>query len=200
MKKRRRGLKLEMAILEAAWNELVEIGYTNFTVGAVAARAGTSRSVLKRRWDSRITLAVAAIHHQLEQHPIRVEDLGDMRRELLALMDQTTERATGLVAGFALFMTEFYQTTGSTPEELRSILLNGEDDNLEVIFERAVQRGELRCSKIKPHIIRLPFDLLRHHVLMTQQLPTSEQMRIWIDEVFLPLVELSDSQIDGQIS
>ena len=59
---RRRGSKLEAALLQAAWDELTEAGYTAFTMEGVAARAKTSRAVLYRRWPNRPELVVAALH------------------------------------------------------------------------------------------------------------------------------------------
>jgi len=38
---RRRGPELEAALLEAAWAELVEGGYSGFTIDGVAARCST---------------------------------------------------------------------------------------------------------------------------------------------------------------
>ena len=57
---RRRGATLEEAILDAAWAELIDHGYAEMTLEAVAKRAGTSRPVLYRRWPSRTKLATAA--------------------------------------------------------------------------------------------------------------------------------------------
>jgi AcrR family transcriptional regulator len=78
---RRRGSRLEDAILDAAWAELVERGYPGLTLEGVAKRAGTSRPVLHRRWQSRTALATAALGRHIAQHPIVVPDLGSVRDE-----------------------------------------------------------------------------------------------------------------------
>lgn len=54
---RRRGAVLEQAILDAAWAELTEGGWEQFSVDKVAARAGTAKSVVYRRWPNRVHLA-----------------------------------------------------------------------------------------------------------------------------------------------
>jgi AcrR family transcriptional regulator len=54
---------LDAALLEAAWDELGEVGYPGFTLDGVAARAGTSRPVLARRWPNRAELVIAAMRH-----------------------------------------------------------------------------------------------------------------------------------------
>src|SRR5690606_14057570 len=143
MKERRRGSALEDAILDAAWVELDTHGYAGLTMEAVAARAGTSRPVLARRWDTRASLAVAAIRRQISRHPIDVEDRGDVRAELLDLLERASERARTAVAIFTLFATAYFGETRSSPQALRAALIEGETDALSIILDRAVARGEI---------------------------------------------------------
>src|SRR5580692_6894830 len=90
---RRRGVRLEDAILDAAWAELVERGYPGLTLEGVAKRAGTSRPVLHRRWPSRTALATAALGRHLAKDPIVVPDLGSVRDETRLLLRSLSERA-----------------------------------------------------------------------------------------------------------
>ena len=53
---RRRGLDLETALLDATWDELVEVGYAKLTMESVASRASTGIAVLRR-----VTLNVARL-------------------------------------------------------------------------------------------------------------------------------------------
>ena len=95
---RRRGTKLEAAILEAAWDELTEVGYPALTMEGVAARAKTSRAVLYRRWPNRPELMVAALGHHAAVTPIGVPDTGTLRGDLLVLLRHMSARV-GEVAG-----------------------------------------------------------------------------------------------------
>ncbi|MFD7947322.1 helix-turn-helix domain-containing protein, partial [Streptomyces sp. NPDC059744] len=61
VRKRRRGAELETALLDAAWDELIAMGFEELTYEAVAARAGTSRAVLYRRWPTKRELVLAAL-------------------------------------------------------------------------------------------------------------------------------------------
>ena len=70
MAERRRGADLENAILDAAWAEIGEKGYAGLTMENTAARAGTSRPVLSRRWSSVLALATAAIQRELGAMPV----------------------------------------------------------------------------------------------------------------------------------
>ncbi|WP_316861808.1 TetR/AcrR family transcriptional regulator [uncultured Cohaesibacter sp.] len=65
-KTRRRGDVLERAILDAAWEEALNVGFLKFTVEGVVKRAKTSRSVVYRRWNNKIELFEAAILHYFQ--------------------------------------------------------------------------------------------------------------------------------------
>src|SRR6478752_4687155 len=95
--RRRRGAALESALLDAAWDELDEHGFAALTMEAVAARAGTSRPVLARRWATRSDLALAAIRHHFAAEPIQVPDHGSLREDTLDLLRQMNTRRRGLV-------------------------------------------------------------------------------------------------------
>ena len=58
--RRRHGEELQAALLEAAWEELVETGYAKLTMESVARRAHTGIAVLYRRWANKDQLVLAA--------------------------------------------------------------------------------------------------------------------------------------------
>ncbi|MDT4905972.1 MAG: hypothetical protein QOH52_3988, partial [Pseudonocardiales bacterium] len=61
VQQRRRGAALEDAIREAAYAELTEVGYTAFSVEAVAARARTGKASIYRRWPTKQELVLDAL-------------------------------------------------------------------------------------------------------------------------------------------
>ncbi|WP_142846174.1 TetR/AcrR family transcriptional regulator [Telmatospirillum sp. J64-1] len=188
MKGRRRGADLEEALLDAAWLELTERGYAGLTMEAVATRAGTSRPVLARRWDGKADLAIAAIRRQIAKHPLEVPDRGDLRTELLELLEHASNRVRGIAAVFTLFFSEYFHETSSTPQSLRTALLAGNPQPLAAILERGVKRGEIAPEKLVPPVSTLLSDLFRHHAIMTFAPPPPELRVAWVDSIFLPLV------------
>src|SRR3954447_4114249 len=62
---RRRGAALQDAILQAAFDELSEVGYTAFAVEAVAARARTGKASIYRRWPTKQELVMDALLERL---------------------------------------------------------------------------------------------------------------------------------------
>tara|TARA_R110001592_G_scaffold288090_6_gene557009 strand:+ start:3416 stop:3991 length:576 start_codon:yes stop_codon:yes gene_type:complete len=188
MKKRRRGAELEDALLDAAWMELSEFGYTGFTMDGVAARAKTSRPVISRRWGGKAELAIAAIRRQKAQNPIDVPDRGDVRTELLEFLELASRHVTEISAVFTLFSSEYFKETQSTPQDLRIALIAGGKNTFAAILNRAIERGEIDPEKLAPPITTLLPDLLRHHAVMTFSPPPPSLRTAWVDLIFLPLV------------
>jgi AcrR family transcriptional regulator len=184
-KGRRRGDALETAILDAAWEELLETGYSSFTVEAVAKRAGTSRPVLARRWPSRADLAVAALAHYNSTHRVEVPDLGNVRAELIFVLQKLSERGSSTVIKVVLTMNDYFAETNSSIADLRARLVG--ENKFEQVLRRGVARGELDQSRLTSRISSLPLDLLRHEVIMTRK-PVSKELIVEIvDTIFLPL-------------
>ncbi|WP_327235938.1 TetR/AcrR family transcriptional regulator [Streptomyces sp. NBC_01317] len=185
MPERRRGAALEKALLDAAWEELTEHGYARFTMDAVVQRAGTSPSVLYRRWSDRDELVRATIVHTLAESRLGVPDTGSLREDVLTLMREINATRVQLITVMSVHLAGYYQGTGTSPGEL---LAAGGENPVGVLFERAVARGEITRERLTPRVKALPFDLLRHEVLTTFAPVPDEVLEEIVDTVFLPLV------------
>jgi len=80
-RQRRRGEELEAALLEAAWDELAEVGFGKLTMESVAARARTGVAVLYRRWPRKDDLVLAALRHYGEMRPVADNTTAEGRRQ-----------------------------------------------------------------------------------------------------------------------
>jgi AcrR family transcriptional regulator len=186
--KRRRGTELEHAILDAAWEVLLDDGYSSFTIESVAERARTSRHVLYRRWPTRGDLALAAIRRQSDRTAPDLPDTGSLRGDMLELMTSANNERMRLAALLSVHFGSFYRETGMTPADLRESVLGAQAGYLETIFRRAADRGEIPTADVGRRVMDLPGNLLRHEVLMTlAPVPESTILEI-VDDVFLPLV------------
>lgn len=105
---RPRDPRIDAAILRATAGLLVEIGYSNLTMAAVAERAGTTKTALYRRWSSKAELvheaAFPAVHTALQMPAGSIAD--DIRAMIAAARDVFTSpvvRAAlpGLIADMA---------------------------------------------------------------------------------------------------
>ncbi len=192
--RRRRGQDLERAILEAAWDQLVQRGYGNFTIDAVAEAAGTSRSVLYRRWPDREDLITATLHFGLQRDRPAIPDTGNLRRDMLELLRLANTSRSQLVPLVSVLMGSYFSETGVSFAELRRQMIGeGGLTGLDEILERAVARGEIDSAKLSPRVRTVAFDLFRHDLLMTLQPLTEDEIEAIVDEVFLPLVGLAPS-------
>lgn len=56
------------------------------------------------------------------------------------------------------------------------------------MYGRAVRRGEIDANRLTDRIRSLPFDLLRHEILLTFAPVPDEVVEEIVDTIFLPLV------------
>lgn len=183
---RRRGPALEAALLEAAWAELTERGYTGFALESVAKRAGTSTPVIYRRWPDKTRLVEAAIAYASDANAVDVPDTGSLRGDLIAMMRAANTSRVGLLAATTALLGSYFEETGTNPGQLRDQVM-GKRSSAELIMQRAIERGEVDIEVVTPRVVSLPFDLFRHEVLMTlQPIPESDITAI-VDQIVLPL-------------
>lgn len=193
--RRRRGEELERAILAAAWDRLLELGYGNFTIDAVAEAAGTSRSVLYRRWPDRDALIAATLAYGLQNSRAEVPDTGTLRGDIIEVLRRASTARAQLVPLMSVLMGSYFSADGVTFAGLRQQLI-GERSNgsMDDILDRAVARGEVDPARLTPRVRSVVFDLFRHDLLMTLKPLTEESIAAIVDEVFLPLVSAGRPQ------
>jgi AcrR family transcriptional regulator len=184
---RRRGEELEHALLTAAWAELLDVGYPKMTIENVAARAGTSKPVIYRRWPTKAKLVIAALAHNLPLDESEI-DTGSLRGDLIELVGHGIKRFVRM-PGDTLpgLITETFREP-EVFEELRNRLRTGEVAELiRPLLTRAVARGELRTDRCPDRVLRVPFDLLRAETLLYGVLINDAAITSIVDDVALPL-------------
>jgi hypothetical protein len=62
------------------------------------------------------------------------------------------------------------------------------------VFARAHERGEINLDRIPPAVLAMPFDLMRHDMLMTYQPIPPERVLAIVDDLFMPLVVIRPPQ------
>lgn len=190
VKQRRRGAELEHAVLSAAWDELVAVGYARLTMESVAARARTGVAVLYRRWANKDQVVLAAIEHYRNSHPVSVPDTGSLSGDLLTLLTGMSEaRATFFAIAAATAFSGLLADAALTPAELRDKVLG--DAPLSVaraVYQRAHDRGEIDLGSIPAAVLAMPFDLVRHDLLIDLRPLEPARIHSIINDLFIPLV------------
>ena len=190
-RQRRRGEELEAALLEAAWQELVEAGFARLTMESVAARAKTGVAVLYRRWHSKDDLVIAAIRHYGTAHPVEVPDTGSLRGDMIALLSSFSSTRVSFAATVSAVFSGLLASTGLTPAQVREKILADRPLHSDQIFARAHERGEIDLDRIPPAVLTMPFDLIRHDMLMTYKPIPPERVLAIVDDLFMPLVAIN---------
>ena len=186
--RRRRGAELEGALLEAAWQELQEGGYAALTYDAVAARAGTSKPVLYRRWPTKADLVVAAMQHAGLFARRELPDTGSLREDVLTSLRNFNDSRAGFITAISVYMANIAGDTGLSPAALRERLLGDRASGATVLLERAVRRGEVPDRQRPPGLVTMPYDLFRHDLTMTLARVPERRILEIVDDLWLPLI------------
>lgn len=189
---RRRGDTLEQAILDAAWEELSRVGYTQMTMESVAKRAGTNKAVLYRRWSNKTELMMTTIKMRLPEIPDEIPDTGSLRDDVFSYLHDR-------VAPLAALGTQTIRGLMSEPQvwRLMSTALQHHAERtsegkitqaLRKMLRNAKLRGEIDTDDLPPRIVSLPMDLIKCE-LITKLEPISDAVLAEIvDVIFMPLV------------
>lgn len=186
---RRRGERLETAILTAAREELAAVGYAHLTMEAVAVRARTSKPVLYRRWPSR-ALLVLAVMRQGVPAPDELPDTGNLRSDLIALLCLLVHRMDELPPDLIPGLLTDALRDPATFELLRAYIAQSDAEEMVLdIVRRAAERGEVPTATLSPRVARVAFDLARNEVLFFggTSLDDTAVAEI-VDEIVLPLM------------
>ncbi|MFB6505141.1 TetR/AcrR family transcriptional regulator [Streptomyces sp. NPDC002466] len=184
---RRRGAALEEAILRAAADELTGSGYAGLTMDKVAARAGTNKNALYRRWPNRLALGVAAYKHLATT--VQPPDTGTLRGDVLEWLRQANRYWSSPLGAI---LRELLAAAGGTPELLARLQESSADATAAAwltILGRAVARGEAPPEALHPRVATVAMVLLRNEFVVRAVPAAPDEVLVEIvDEVYLPLV------------
>ena len=146
-KPRRRGRpqgdEVKVAILQAANELLEEQGYSGFTIGAVAARAGAARSTIYRWWPNRGALAMAGflsetapkIAYKWTKSPI-----SDVKQQMMVVAEVYGGKVGRTISALVA------QGQGD-PQTLKALLegyVQPRREEAKLVLIRGIECGELR--------------------------------------------------------
>lgn len=78
----RRSQKSHNAVLTAAWDLVMEVGYTGLTIEGIAARAGVGKQTIYRWWPSKGAVLFDAFLEAEGDRPADLPDSGDVEADL----------------------------------------------------------------------------------------------------------------------
>ncbi|MCQ8192001.1 TetR/AcrR family transcriptional regulator [Streptomyces rugosispiralis] len=139
---RRRDERIDHAVLAAVSELLREVGYSALTMEAVAARAGTTKPAIRRRWKSQQHLVVAAMAHErvgvveIDTGCLHCDIVGHLEALRVGMADPALSRVIpALLADLA--------NDRQLHEEFLAIFWEPRRDACVVSLRRAQERGEI---------------------------------------------------------
>lgn len=139
------------AIIEATREVLAEVGYTSMTIDGVAQRAGASRVLVYRVWDTKLALAADALFGSMGA--FEVPDTGSLEADLRAFVAQHVERMSGdaYLKGLPGLTVELL-TDPDLYRWMHVRFVQPSEDGYRAILERARARGEIEAD-IDPRVL-----------------------------------------------
>ena len=192
---RKRGAALEDAILDAAYTELSEVGYTQFTVEAVAARARTGKASIYRRWPTKQALVLDALCAglptpeqlglacELYEGLTTVDALHQVARAITRILCSPAGDAIRAVKCEAAADPELAREIDERFQAPRRAALLG-------LLQRGVERGEVRPEAVSPMVADVLPAVLSHRVILQREPITELDIVAIIDQILIPLVEV----------
>jgi AcrR family transcriptional regulator len=173
---------VDAAILAAAMDLLVEVGYARLTMDQVAARAGVGKASLYLRWPNRVALVAEALQHRSSVIP-EVPDTGNLREDMLAFL-------RGLLRGKSAGAQALAAVTGeiASNPDLRMAWRRGVAGALtasvRAIVERAIERRELPEASDVELLSPLPLVLLQNWRLEHDKAPDDAVVQRIVDQFY----------------
>jgi len=140
------------------------------------------------RWPNKDELTFAAIRHFRETNPVEVPDTGSLRGDLLAALHGFSDGRNAFTVVMAATFAGLQSSSGITPAEVRARVIDSHPIASHEVYRRARERGELDLDAVPAAVLALPFDLMRHDLLMTLKPIPAERITAIVDELFLPLL------------
>ncbi|GAB3250681.1 TetR/AcrR family transcriptional regulator [Nocardioides dilutus] len=141
---RPRNPRIDEAVLRAAAELVVEVGYADLTIAAIAQRAGTSKPAIYRRWPSKAHLLHEAAFPEGEQ--LSLPDTGVLRDDLAEMLRRT---AAAFAHPVARALTPGLMAEIAADPALHPALLERFGGTWRAFHDRiatAVDRGEVRAG------------------------------------------------------
>jgi AcrR family transcriptional regulator len=181
------GSATKTAILTATRELLAEGGVQRLTVEGVAARAKVAKTTVYRRWRSKDELALAVLCEMVDQI-VDVPDLGDVRTELVSLVDSAVEILGKTLMGRVMQgLVSDLAADAELGRQFRESVVPCRTAGLRRILERAIARGELRTDLDTDLVHELLFGPVYYRLLLSGG-PLDKGLATRIVDAVLPAI------------
>jgi AcrR family transcriptional regulator len=176
------------ALRSSALELLADIGYDRLTIDKIAQHAGAGKATIYRRWSGKAELIVDALMCQKGAMTV-APDTGTLRGDLSALIDQS-DLEERLDSKVMIGMVSALPHDAELREVFRTQLIEPHTATLAVVFDRAVERGEIRPVKNMATIVSILPALVLHRLIVSATAPDRAFFEAIVEGVLLPLLEV----------
>lgn len=187
---RKRGDVLIEAIEEATIAELASVGLAQFTIERVAARAGTGKASIYRRWHTKEQLITdSLIARALSFDSVLSEDSSSLRADLIV--------SYGAVA--RMFSTDFGKAirtvmggmfnNSELAQHMQDEFIPSRLEQVEPIVQRALARGDITLDQVDSLRFRIEAvpAMVIHRFIMMGEAPDMQFIERVVDEIVHPI-------------
>lgn len=186
----------EAEILDAAVDQLLEVGYDRLTMDGVAQQAKASKATLYRRWASKQCLVVDAVLRSKQAAAVEFPDTGNLRDDLVesfcgthGLEQDAVTRLLGVVA-------TALQTDEAFAEEFRNRFLMPKVAGMQEVYRRAAARGELGSGADPALLGPALAGILLHRSFVLGDTITRDLVERVVDQIIIPAATRAPSPSD----
>lgn len=184
-----RGQARQDAILTAAAELVVQVGYERVTVDAIAARAHASKATMYRLWPTKGALIAAALRRQAEgPGEVDIANTGSLRDDLLLQVAGIARSVTGDGGPSLVNLIEAVRTDAEFRDLVRTQIAAASTQAGKALQSHAAARGEGEGTLDIPAALQVAVAQLLTTALLTGTSPTLKQQHRLVDDILLPLV------------
>ncbi|HEY9768148.1 MAG TPA: TetR/AcrR family transcriptional regulator [Coleofasciculaceae cyanobacterium] len=169
-------------ILKAAYEMLSEVGFMDLTIEGIAAKAKVGKPTIYRRWKSKAALAMDAFLAVVNTEIVfpdtgtAKEDFREQMQKIVKLMNSSKGEVLASVMGCG-------QSNDELIAAFRENWLTPRREDAKRIFQRGVERGELKEGIDAEVAIDALYSPLFYRLLLKHQLLTDEFVDELVDVV-----------------
>ncbi len=179
---RPRSTAADEAILDAATDAFIELGWDGLTIEGVAASAGVGKTTIYRRYPSRLDLLLAAAR-RLSEEKDQAPDTGSLRGDLVASVESFLRMLADSRSGRAIPV--MVAATARNPELATAYteFMAERRAASAVPIERAIQRGDLPVDVDVPLLLDLLVAPVFYRAFVTREPVDSTFIASLVDTV-----------------
>jgi AcrR family transcriptional regulator len=178
----------EQAILDAALELLMEVGYDRLSMDALAERARAGKATIYRHWSGKAQVVAEAVRRlkgdRITDFPSTGSLRGDLQAALTSMCGSFTDTESAILVGVLSAM----RTDPELATLVRTQMLDDKKGSFDAIIERAVGRGELppgTCAALVEEVI--PALLMTRLVIMGQPIDADYATHV-VEDIVLPML------------